>query len=262
MNNFVLTGTLNGFFSVFRGTVGTLSLLDKLEDPNIFVYWNQTLYNDKTGENAWEYYFEQIGIYKKQMSFVPHNILPREYSTRVEMNRLINKYVKVKQPIQDKVNTLVKKLGPKPLGVHIRMTDKNKCEEHGEPISGRPTALEIYIKHINKYLNHNPDSKIYLATDDYNVLATIRDKYEEKVVFSECIRSEGKTSIHHDLLGNNRLKGEQVLVDCMTLSKCNHLIKGISNVALCAMFWNLDLTSENMNSIYNNDYREDFVCKL
>ena len=148
MNNFVLTGTMNGFFSVFRGTVGTLSLLDKLEDPNIFVYWNQTLYNDKTGENAWEYYFEQIGIYKKQMNFVPHNILPREYSTRVEMNRLINKYVKVKQPIQDKVNTLVKKLGPNPLGVHIRMTDKNKCEEHGEPISGRPTALEIYIKHI------------------------------------------------------------------------------------------------------------------
>ena len=43
------------------------------------------------------------------------------------------------------------------------------------------------------------------------------------------------------------------------MSRCNHLIKGISNVALAAMFFNMDLTCETLNSIWNNDTREDFV---
>jgi hypothetical protein len=64
------------------------------------------------------------------------------------MNRLINKYVKVKQEIEDKVSRIVSDLGKNPLGVHIRMTDKHNCTKHGEPETGKPISVKLYQEHI------------------------------------------------------------------------------------------------------------------
>jgi len=260
MKRLKIGGSDAGFFSMMRGTVGTFLRADQLGEP--YVSWDRTLYNEaEYGPNAWEYYFEQFPEInpEDEVSGCHHVILPREYQTRVAMNHLLNKYVVVKQHVWDIVDPLVIRLGEKPLGVHIRLTDKNNCTVHGEPETGKPVTLNNYMSHINNYLEENPDSKIFLATDDYDCLATIRDRYEDKVVFSDSIRSSGDVSIHHGSSQNGYTKGLNVLVDALTLSSCHHIIKGISNVALFALFWNLELTSENMNSIYNGDTREDFV---
>lgn len=260
MSKLLIGGSTAGFFSMFRGTVGTFLVAEQNQlDP--IVVWQNTLYNDNQFDNAWEYYFEQVSDYdmrKDRVHRCQHNILPREFNTRLEMNRLISKYVKVKQEIEDKVSDIVSDLGENPLGVHVRMTDKHNCTNHGEPETGKPKSVELYQNHIDKNLEQN-DSKIFLATDDFDVLEHMKGRYNDKIVTTDCIRSTGHKSIHHDLKGNNREKGEQVLIDCLVLSRCRHIIKGISNVALCAMFWNLDLTCENLNSIYNDDTREDFV---
>jgi hypothetical protein len=84
-------------------------------------------------------------------------------------------------------------------------------------------------------------------------------RYGDRIVTTDSIRSSSDKSVHGDLKGNNKRKGTEVLIDCLVLSQCRHIIKGISNVALCAMLWNLDITCENLNSIYNKDTREDFV---
>lgn len=260
MNKLLIPGSRSGFFSMFRGTVGAFLIAEqKLLEP--VVSWRDTLYNDNASDNAWGYYFEQVSdfdIKADQAYKCGHNIMPREFNTRLEMNRLISKYVKVKQGIKNKVSKIVSTLGEKPLGVHIRTTDKHNCVNHGEPDTGYPVSIELYQKHIDMNLKRN-DSKVFLATDDYVVLERMRKRYSDRIIAIDCIRSTDDKSIHHDLKGNNREKGEQVLIDCLVLSRCKHIIKGISNVALCAMFWNLDLTCDNLNSIYNGDTREDFV---
>jgi len=261
VSKLLIGGSTAGFFSMFRGTVGTFLTAEQNElDP--LVFWERTLYNDNDFDNAWEYYFEQVSDYDMRKDSIHrcngHNILPREYNTRVEMNRLINKYVKVKQEIEDKVSRIVSDLGKNPLGVHIRMTDKHNCTKHGEPETGKPISVKLYQEHIEKNLKEN-ESKVFLATDDLDVLEAMKERYDDSIVTTECIRSNGDKSVHHHLKGNNREKGEQVLIDCLVLSRCRHIIKGISNVALCAMFWNLDLTCENLNSIHRNDTREDFI---
>ncbi len=48
-------------------------------------------------------------------------------------------------------------------------------------------------------------------------------------------------------------------METLLLSKCDYLIKGISNVSLCSLFFNKKLHSFNVASYYNNDTREDFV---
>lgn len=261
MSKIIIGGSDAGFFSIFRGTVGTF-LVSELNSLSPIVVWKNTLYNDDPSDNAWEYYFKQTCEYNeedlKKHRHVNHMILPREYKSRIDMNRLINKYVKVNDDIEYEVLEIMHELGNKPLGVHIRMTDKNNCTSHGEPESGLPVSLELYEKHIDNNLQKH-DSKIFLATDDEEVIKRMKRRYGDRIFYTSAIRSTGNKSIHHNLVGNNKQKGRDVLKDCLVLSKCRHIIKGISNVALCAMFWNINLTCENLNSIYNEDKREDFV---
>lgn len=260
MSKLLIGGSTAGFFSMFRGTVGTF-LIAEQNDLEPIVFWENTLYNDSPLDNAWEYYFEQVSDYDTEddhVKYSSHNILPREHQTRLEMNRLINKYVKVKGSIKDSANNIVSDLGEQPLGVHIRMTDKHNCTKHGEPESGRPISVEMYKQHIDKNIEDR-DSKVFLATDDFLVVGDMIRRYGDRVVTTDSIRSSSDKSVHGDLKGNNKRKGTEVLIDCLVLSQCRHIIKGISNVALCSMFWNLDLTCENLNSIYNKDTREDFV---
>tara|TARA_Y100001973_G_C5202048_1_gene338609 strand:- start:465 stop:1250 length:786 start_codon:yes stop_codon:yes gene_type:complete len=261
MNKVIIGGTTAGFFSIFRGTVGTLALAEQ-HGVEPVVIWRDTLYNDKPQENAWDYYFDAIGSLNQgdQAQEIHHFIMPREYQTRVAMNQMINKYVKVKPHILEQVDKITEQLGKNPLGVHIRMTDKYNCVRNGEPESHYPLTVDHYKKHIDLYLEEN-DSKIFLATDDIYVLEEIERTYGDRVVRADCTRSTDKISIHHHMGGDKRKQGEEVLIDCLALSRCKHILKGVSNVALCAMFWNLDLTCENLNSIYIGDTTEDFVSE-
>lgn len=258
MRKVIITGTNAGFFSMFRGTVGTIHAA-KAQGYDVFVDWSNTLYNDEEhGPNAWEYFFENLSDGPEGGIRTNHVILPREPSTRSLMHKAITDYVKIKQDILDEVVELTS-TPHDILGVHVRMTDKHDCTRHGEPETGRPLGINLYTKHVDQYLEKSPTAKIYLATDDEDCLSRFQTLYGDKLIHKEAIRSSGNVSIHHHLKGNNYQKGRDVLVDCLALSKCNHLIKGISNVALNAMFFNQDLTCETLNSVYNRDTREDFV---
>ena len=62
MSKLLIGGSTAGFFSMFRGTVGTFLTAEQNElDP--LVFWQRTLYNDNNFDNAWEYYFEQVSDY-------------------------------------------------------------------------------------------------------------------------------------------------------------------------------------------------------
>lgn len=260
----IIKSTDAGFFSNFRGTVYTFYKCEQLGiEP--YVLWDNGLYNDpKKGNNSWEYYFEQIGNPNDSNKLIlPHDMSwNRKYFCRERANNLIKKYVKIKPHIQEKIDSFwVSKVDvDNILGVHLRLTDKFECHKHGEPDSGKPVDLEKYIKHIGIYLKKNKNSKVFLATDSKESIEKIKSEFGERIFFrDDVIRSINKKSVHHDMKGNKYKKGEDVLIDCILLSKCNFLFKGISNVAVCSLFWNTDLNHFNLNEYYNNDTRESFI---
>jgi len=269
MTKLVIPGSDAGFFSVFRGTVGAFTACESVPDSAPFPFWTNTIYDDwsmhdQFGSNVWEWYFEvDFPSHGEKLINHPHIILPREYQTRVTMHEMIKKYVRPLPYILEDLADLIEAVGPNPLGLHIRRTDKNECTRFGEPETGKPVPLSKYIEHAEKYLENRPESRIFLSTDDYSVIECMQEHFPKRVSFQkDCIRSTGNISVHHGDKLNGYKKGKDVLIDCLMLSQCDHIIKGISNVALCAMFFNLDLTAENMNSIYNCDTREDFVNDL
>lgn len=252
-----------GFFSDFRGTLGKVSQLKK-QGHKCNIHWSNYLYQSEDKENIWEVFFHQIDEIEDDAEVLDIRgaPLPREYSTRIIMNETIQKYVRVKKNIQEEVDSFIQKnFTENTLGVHIRLTDKNVCHiYHGEPETGTPVDLDLYKKHIEEYLNSNENSSVFLATDSKIGLDCMKSEFGDKVFYmKDVIRSDGENSVHQGMSGNGIKKAKNVVMDCLLLSKCNYMIKGISNVALCALFFNKELESFNLNSHYKNDKREDFV---
>lgn len=258
----LIKSTNAGFFSNFRGTVMTLHYC---ENNNLkpYVLWDSGLYQKNKGDNVWEYYFEQLNEpLKNSNDFVT---VPHDYSwnrkpiTRSRFNELIVKYVRIKPHILEKVNAY-NFSDKNVLGIHLRLTDKNNCEKHGEPLSGRPVDIDLYIKHAEIYLKKNPKSVIFLATDSIEGVEKFQSKFSQNIIVrDEVIRSSGNISVHGGISGDPYKKGEDVLIDCLLLSKCSFLFKGISSVALTSLFFNPNLQHFNLNDFYNEDKRESFI---
>jgi len=254
-----------GFFSNFRGTIYTFHKCNEL-GITPYVQWVGGLYSDPNkGSNWWEYYFEQIGdINDKDKIHLSHDMSwNRQEITRERSNKLIKQYVKIKPHIKDKINGFwSENFNPtnNVLGIHLRLTDKFNCTSHGEPATGRPISVEEYIKHANIYIEKNDNVKIFLATDSIDDIKKMEEAFGDRLVYrKDVIRSSGTRSVHHGMKGDNYKKGEDVLIDCLLLSKCNFLFKGISNVAVCTLFFNNELEHFNLNEYYNKDMRESFI---
>ena len=255
-----------GFFANIRGTVAAMYECDK-KNITPYVKWTTPLYNNKEyGDNIWEYYFEQIcNLDGNNVINIPQNReWKRESYARKRMNDMIKKYVKIKPHVTDKIDTFWSShvnQNNNVLGVHLRMTDKFDCTNHGEPSTGKPINVDVYIDHIKKYIESEGDNvKIFLATDSKDSIDKMVTTFGDKLFYrKDVIRSTGSKSVHHDMGGDNYKKGEDVLIDSVLLSRCDFLFKGISNVATCALFWNSSLNQFNLNEYYNNDMRESFI---
>jgi hypothetical protein len=261
VNNIInIKSTRAGFFSNFRGTVSAFKKCESLESIP-YVLWHNNIYYDKNyGDNVWDYYFEQpMGNTKIGDETIEQDFSWKSESwTRDEMNRLINKYVKLKPEIINEIDKIYNTdfIGKNVLGVHIRLTDKKTTPSENKTI----ISCEHYIKEINKYVSKNKNCFIFVATDSDEYIGTLKNEYGDKIIlFNDILRGKGNKGVHIDGSPNGYKKGKDVLIETILLSRCNFLIKGISNVSLCSLFFNKGLDSFNVASYYNNDKREDFI---
>ncbi|MEM9149841.1 MAG: hypothetical protein AAGB19_05245 [Cyanobacteria bacterium P01_F01_bin.3] len=161
----------------------------------------------------------------------------RDYPSRryrQVVNKIIRQYVKIKPNVQAKVNRFydLHMAGKSVIGLHVRSTD-NVGSEH------MSVNLERYCRLVDAY---SSTSKIYLATDSAHVLSLLKDRYGERLIFNDCVRSCDGNPVHTNhakrvTQGNPQL-GEQVLTDAVLLSKTSFFVHGLSGVASAALFFN------------------------
>jgi hypothetical protein len=115
------------------------------------------------------------------------------------------------------------------LGVHIRKTD-----HFTETV---PVALDLYFKKIDRYI-HRFD-KLFIATDDLQVLSLCRVRYGNKLIYHDVHRSEGSIAIHsRNDFGNRYQLGLEALLDGYSLSLCKLAILSPSNLSFAACLFN------------------------
>lgn len=238
-------------FAVFSGVLGALNFYEQGDYQGIKIELEGGVYQDpRLGSNWWTYFFEPIYVGNDEgldytFTFEDHRALAHDgfHMPRQRAHELISKYIKVLPHIQNKVDRYVKEQFQDAyvIGVHHRGTDKI-TEMPLVPYEKTAQALAAVIKNLPKEQASN--LKIYVATDDSNFLKFISSLYPDRVIFSDFIRSENDRPLHignDDKYGSIYQKGEEALVDCLLLSRCNYLIRPWSSLSIVADHFNPDM---------------------
>jgi hypothetical protein len=244
-----------GLFSAFATVLGLLEHYDNWRGRYAGVrvdFGNEGLYYDPSaGDNWWEYFFERIDRGAEQNA--PRTIIGTDeqfyFARRVERTMprahgfaLIDQYIRPQQHIREKVDAYVRANfdGAFMIGIHYRGTDKFK-DAPRVPYERVQTAVLDAIKTAGP-----TPYKLFVATDEEAFLDYMLDLFPGKVDYLDMYRSVDGKPI--DVIqGDNRKKGEDAVMDCLLLSRCDYLVRTASNLSLCSTFFNPDMPVALLN---------------
>lgn len=216
--------------------------------------------------NTFEYYFcpvSDISLEDAEQScaVVEHNYYQRLYIESVygmnsgympsddymnAMADLVKRHLKLNEVCKPFIENSIKETigDKKTLAVHVRGADfKRHYKNHPNMVS-----TDEYLSAVDMAMNENAFEQIFLATDDLEAIEVFKSKYGDKVVFyNDVIRTDGDETVmkstserenHHYKLGL------EVLRDMYTLSYCDGIIAGLSNVSIFARIVKLSRGSD------------------
>lgn len=256
-----------GFFAMYRWWLEYLYFADICGYMPVICAGSHFSYREKEAidhtTNPFEYYFLQPAGISLQEAKVSNQVIMADQTQRamVEliltgkmgnykynkqylqmMARIVKKYIKLNQSTQDFINKGMKEINfeqDKMLGVHIRGTDFRAMYDN-HPIY--VTEEECFAE-VDKLLEKSDYSRVFLATDDQRILERFLEHYGRQVCFyTDVERSDKNRSVAFRYSKRDRNKyllGLEVIRDMYTLSLCEGLIAGISQVAICAQIHKL-----------------------
>ena len=148
----------------------------------------------------------------------------------------------------------------KVLGIHMRGTDKGSAKLSPELM--RIIKPREYFPYIDEYIHKHSNCKIFVATEQQQFLRQMTSRYGERILSYEAIRTTGLRNPFH-LHGSGYRKGEEVLIDCLLLSRSDYLLKCTSAVGEFAMYFNPNLACVDLNHMTNGiNYFQFLVVQL
>lgn len=248
-NYVVIPGTrMAGLFSYVMQVLHNLSVVDKTGDKLYVKYDHSMLYIDptSTNKNVWDYYFHQPFTFtrdevlingKEKVIFIEDSrAIPFAFTTRLTPDMistgrdLVNKYIRIKSNITEKVDDFVKEnFGKnKYFAIHKRGTDHYK----DAPL----LPIEEYFRKTDKLLESYQSGVV--CTDEVSTVKLYKDRYGDRIKFYDSIRSNTNEGIHYSVGLNSPYKmGEDVLVESLIMSKSNHLVKTVSGVTTFSILY-------------------------
>lgn len=235
-----------GFFSLFLQAIYGIQFANNM-GLNYYVDFGNLEYSYSESwrfdgnKNFWEYYFEQpfnkpTGdiVYNSKFENFPLKVWDRPFIRQLHHTMISN--LKIRSEIQVAIDAVKVRFNTgKILGVHVRKTDHYMEVE--------PVKDIVIFQMIDKKLGSF--DKLFLATDDANVLGVFEKKYGNKLISNSFFRSCGKVAIHdNDDNSNGYELGKEALMDCFSLSFCDKVILSPSNLSYCALVLNPELPYE------------------
>lgn len=152
---------------------------------------------------------------------------------------VFEKYIRIKPGIVQKVNDIHSRYmaGKRVVGVHVRYS-------HGgeeQPPGSMPTVHD-FIHTTEDYLkSHGNEPFIFLSTDTQEIVHRFRRRFNEKVLVQPGVYrvslKEGR-ELHVDHPEPCLKLGEEVLIDCLLLARCDAFIHITSNIATAVGYIN------------------------
>jgi hypothetical protein len=245
-----------------------------------FLYWSSSGWNG--AYNGWEYYFEPLSDYRlPDVLGVDPDHLAR--LTRVNIDHLVGDeilindrllqghfdmfgdvrrehrdryvglcrdHIRVRDEILEKVESFAGLHfdGRRVIGIHFRATDK-LMEIGGRLESAGWRADALAGLDFDTYLDEalaraEDDDAVFVATEDADALDHARDRLGDRVIASNAARTREPLPLF--LTSGDAAHGEEALIDCLLLSRCDYLVHGVSNLSWAARMFNPDLAHINL----------------
>lgn len=213
-------------------------------------------YGTQKDGNLWEHFFQPLPFRKlpfllpiRTSAYKDYSITDTAaydlYKSGQEWRNIYHaayaKYIRIRPHIQEKVEQIYRDYlaGNYCIGVHVR-NDSHAYEQK----TGKMPATEKYVEKIKE--NFPPNNKktiIYLATDVEKVVSDFKHILGDKVIVQPNVT---RSACHGKQRWCNnpdpQLKdGEEILIDCLLLARCNVIIHTTSNIATAVGFINKDI---------------------
>jgi Alpha-(1,6)-fucosyltransferase N- and catalytic domains len=249
-----------GMFGTLCFILGVLKMYDESSYSGLKIdFQTHGLYYDPLyGPNWIQYYFEPLNFGSEkgadirvlEINELGHGLNSILFRTsREHAHYLVKKYLKLRPNIQEKINEFQKNRFEKfMIGVHYRGTDKS-TEAPRVPFEN----VTMEILQIIESLPFNYPYKIFVASDEQAFIDYMLQQFPDKIVYVETnIHSITGVPIHYDPQYSGYKKGEDGLLDCYLLAKCNFLIRTSSGLSLLSSFINPDIPVVRLNkSMYD-----------
>lgn len=234
-----------GFYAHFCAVLGLLEHSEKIGKDSAGVRINfedRGLYYDPAcGPNSWEYYFQPVDIRREPVAMertldfaqLRWCALRGERMQPARAFELIERYVRVKPHIQHKIDAFVGAhfAGFRVIGVHYRGTDK-WTEAPRVPYAEVYAAVRTAIGTVGM-----DNFRLFVASDEQRFVDCMRSAFPGRVISWETRRSVDGSPIHYGM-ENIYKEGEDVVIDCLLLSRCHQLIRTSSDLSLCSTYFN------------------------
>jgi hypothetical protein len=206
-------------------------------------FGDQGLYYDPVvGENWWGYYFEPIEI--GTMDGACRTVVSARWQSdlagvvEIQMPRargadLVRRHFRARPHIISRVESFASLnfSDTYVVGIHYRGTDKY-LETPRIPYEAVVSAVRDKIRPIGV-----GRFKLFVATDEQAFLEHLKALFPDCLLYCEAFRSVDGQPI--DIrMGDNYKKGEEAILDCLLLARCDCLIRTSSNLSLFSTFFN------------------------
>ena len=238
-------GSTNGWEYYFE-PVSTLSYTpeDQLHTPDFYP-------NDNNFSTLWDYQqyvnnlhlLEGDELIKVKLSnfYYPNNggypvgehLYSRNFRKYVK-NEILNPYVRIRKNIQNTIDVFYANnmKDKRTIGLHLR----GKFLWNESPF----VETKIFLDYVNKQFADG-NTQFFISTDQRQLLEAARNQLKGKVIFYESQRFEQSTAPVAGLAKLHPILGENVLIEAVLLSKCDHIVHGLSNVSTAALYFNPDV---------------------
>lgn len=200
----------------------------KKEQPVIYSKVKYTSIRD-TSDLKWENFDKQLRLYMA--------------------NDLFNKYLGINPKIIEEVDAFTNQwfAGNRILGVHYRGTDKTT--------EAPAVTYEELLHDVRTVLSDNPKlNRIFFSSDDVQAIQyLVNSNLSIPVVYREdAIRSDTGNQIHLKQEHSKVIINRDAIVNCLILSRCDHLLKTASLLSDCSVIFNPNLQVSVINAPYQH----------
>jgi len=196
------------------------------------IFPNVLVYNSDSPRNIFSRKKRiKLSVLRKQK---PQYVLGDDF---VKLNKLFFKYFSIPKALDETTSSF--NLGDF-LGIHYRGTDK--INHYDNTVLIKKDFYQI----IDSYITHNNISKIFIASDEDDILSHIKSKYPDIELKSS--RTFANLFSHHDNPNPER-NAKEAMIDMLCLSKCKTVLKASSALSAWAKVINPKLEIYRLNGL-------------